>query len=390
MIDAYAIQRIKEAAGIVDVISDFFELRKAGREYECLCPFHDDRHLGSFKISPRRNTYKCFACNASGGPIDFLMEYEGLSFPDALRWLGNKYGIVIDEEQDKFRNVKKAAPKHLHVVEESLPTLEIPESMVRYTEATREENTLAKWLRSLNWDDAQRARITPVLATYRLGNAKDGSTVFWQIDEDGHARTGKMMIYKPDGHRDKEAPRTWIHSKLKHSGWYDETRYTMRQTLFGMHLVNRFPSATLNIVESEKTALVMSVAYGGVLDRIWLATGGLYMLTKQNLQSLIDKGRHIVLYPDRDGVEAWTQRAQEIGYDRLTINAAPVLEWWRPEDGEKADVADVVLRYVRDPRSWKRKDLPKGMQRAGEVLKKMLDKNPAIQMLVNNLNLQVQ
>ena len=92
-IDDYTIQRIKDAADIVEVVSDFIPLKKKGVRYLGLCPFHEDRHLGSFVVYPRGQCYRCFACDAKGGTVDFLMNYAKLTFPDAIRWLGRKYNI---------------------------------------------------------------------------------------------------------------------------------------------------------------------------------------------------------------------------------------------------------------------------------------------------------
>ena len=101
MLDRFDIQRIVDAANVVDVISDFIQLKKCGSEYECLCPFHDDRHMGSFKVSPRINRYHCFSCEADGDAVDFLRAHAGMSFPDAIKYLGAKYGIMV-EGADKF------------------------------------------------------------------------------------------------------------------------------------------------------------------------------------------------------------------------------------------------------------------------------------------------
>ena len=99
MIDKTTEQKIKEAANIVDVISDFLTLKKRGSHYETLCPFHDDRRLGSFVVSPSHNCFVCYSCGAKGGPIEFLMKHQSMNYPDALRWLAQKYGIFVDEEQ---------------------------------------------------------------------------------------------------------------------------------------------------------------------------------------------------------------------------------------------------------------------------------------------------
>lgn len=98
MIDNITKDKIIEAANIVDVVSDFVTLKRAGANYKGLCPFHDDR-TPSFMVSPAKNYCKCFACGKGGNPVGFIMEHEQLSYPDALRWLAKKYGITIQERE---------------------------------------------------------------------------------------------------------------------------------------------------------------------------------------------------------------------------------------------------------------------------------------------------
>ncbi len=87
-----------DAANIVDVVSDFVTLKRAGANLKGLCPFHDDR-TPSFMVSPAKNYCKCFACGKGGNPVGFIMEHEQLSYPDALRYLARKYGIPIEEKE---------------------------------------------------------------------------------------------------------------------------------------------------------------------------------------------------------------------------------------------------------------------------------------------------
>lgn len=98
MIDRQTIDRIMDAADIVDVISEFVNLRRAGASYKGLCPFHDD-HTPSFSVSPSRGVYKCFTCGKAGNVVQFVMDYEQLSYPDALRWLARRYHIEIKERE---------------------------------------------------------------------------------------------------------------------------------------------------------------------------------------------------------------------------------------------------------------------------------------------------
>jgi len=98
MIDRQTVDRILDAANIVDVVSDFVTLRRAGANLKGLCPFHDDR-TPSFMVSPSKNICKCFACGEGGTPVHFIMKHEQLSYPDALRYLAKKYHIEIQERE---------------------------------------------------------------------------------------------------------------------------------------------------------------------------------------------------------------------------------------------------------------------------------------------------
>ncbi len=98
MIDRATITKIIETARIEDVVADFVTLKRAGVNLKGLCPFHDDR-TPSFVVSPVRNFCKSFACGEGGNPVNFIMKHEQLSFPDAIRYLGKKYGIPIQEKE---------------------------------------------------------------------------------------------------------------------------------------------------------------------------------------------------------------------------------------------------------------------------------------------------
>ena len=98
MIDRQTVERIKDAANIVDVVSEFVTLRKAGANYKGLCPFHNEK-TPSFFVSPSRGTCHCFGCGKGGTPVGFIMEHEQMTYPEALRWLANKYHIEIKERE---------------------------------------------------------------------------------------------------------------------------------------------------------------------------------------------------------------------------------------------------------------------------------------------------
>ena len=397
-IDKLIIDRVLDAAKIEEVIGDFdnIQLKKKGVRYLGYCPFHDDRHVGSFVVYPKKQCFKCFSCGAKGGVVEFLKMHEHLSFPDAIRWLGKKYNIETDMTDFNY------TPPPPRPAPPPLELLELPKHLMAGTlvDTALAQDNLVRWIRTgIRWDTIQRKRVEEMIGLYDVGHGKHGHTIFWQIDERGRLRTGKMMKYREDGHRDKEANWNfdWIHATLSRH-WdaerqemtdeppypyphlYDPSRQEAQITFFGYHLLNHWKrkdiDQTVCIVESEKTALLMAIAYGNHAKQVWIACGGLEMLTRERLQPIIDQRRRIILYPDRDGIKKWQQKAEQLHYDRLTVDARPVTEWWKPQDGEKADIADVVIRMINES---------KPMTNIDEVKAKM----PQTSELIDKLNLEI-
>src|SRR5574344_2116122 len=98
MIKKDDIQRILDAVQIVDVVSAFVPLKKRGVNYIGCCPFHNEK-TPSFTVSPTKGIFKCFGCGEAGNAVHFLMKHEHYSYPEALRFLANKYGIEIEEKE---------------------------------------------------------------------------------------------------------------------------------------------------------------------------------------------------------------------------------------------------------------------------------------------------
>ncbi len=98
MIDRETIDRIYAAANIVEVIGDYVTLRKKGVNYQACCPFHNEK-TPSFVVSPTKGVYKCFGCGKGGNAVTFLMEHEQLTYPEAVKLLGKRYGIEVRETE---------------------------------------------------------------------------------------------------------------------------------------------------------------------------------------------------------------------------------------------------------------------------------------------------
>lgn len=364
-------EKIKSAANVVDVIGDFIELRKRGVEYQGLCPFHDDETIGNFSVNPNKGMYKCFACGAGGDAIKFLMEYREtkLTYPEALHYLAHKYSIPVDDDYDKYRwkNIKPAKPRM--IVETHKEMLVMPRDVVLQTMRQTQPNIFIEWLKSLPWNEEQRKRLGDVLWLYCVGRWQD-RVCFWQIDEQGRPRGGKLMRYGLNGKRDKDrktgAP-GWMHNQEGIRERLDMEHHEYRSTLFGFHLLNRYPHAVINIVESEKTALFMTIVYGDMERNLWMACGGLEFLKLESLQPLIDSKRRVWIWPDKDGVEKWQSKVKHLLNDRIQLYTRFFDRYWIEADGPKADVCDVQLRLLCHPDTLTPEPAPKNDTKDNDI-----------------------
>lgn len=180
-----------------------------------------------------------------------------------------------------------------------------------------------------------------LVAKYFIGTSKHwpGAAVFWQIDLHGRIRTGKIMLYDPaTGKRVKEpySHITWVHTKLHPND------FELRQCFFGEHLLAREPLMPVGIVESEKTAVIASGYFPGL---IWLGAGN-----KEGLSSMLKcnvlQNRKILLFPDLNAYELWFKKAKQLS-NIASIKVSNLLETLASvKDKEKgSDLADYLCRY---------------------------------------------
>ena len=197
-----------------------------------------------------------------------------------------------------------------------------------------------------------REQMLQAVQRYRLGRSRDGGVIFWQIDTLGQICDGKIMHYRPDGHRDHLRKPTWVSYLLKRNGLLPE-EFMSEHSLFGTHLLKteNVQSSIFNlqypvaVVEAEKTAVIMSARRPDVL---WLAAGGLSELTAVKLFPL--RGRRIILFPDTDpdgqAYAAWYKVMLEAQHLLgQTIHLSPLLEQKATPDQKqrKIDIADLLL-----------------------------------------------
>jgi hypothetical protein len=199
-----------------------------------------------------------------------------------------------------------------------------------------EKNNFIEFLKTLFTENEVKAVVSKyVIAT---SNYWKGATIFWQIDHDTNIHAGKILQYIPEtGKRaktqDGKGLINWVHSVHK------TREFNLDQCLFGLHLIKETNQKTIALVESEKTAIIMSVFKP---QYTWLATG-----SKQGFkQSLLEpiKQFKIVAFPDKSEYEDWYQRAIELNTVGFKISVCDFLELSQYEKG--SDLADVFIKEV--------------------------------------------
>lgn len=188
---------------------------------------------------------------------------------------------------------------------------------------------------------------TTLFKRYLIGTSKkwNGATIFWQIDNKGVCRSGKVMGYDSEtGKRVKKpySQQTWAHTALG----LDE--FNLEQCLFGLHLYE--PGKIIYLFESEKTALIASLFFK---DVICMATGG-KMQFKQGMLWPIRKAKSIVAYPDLGCFEDWSVKAYEMPFDNIQVSDMLEATAQGQEDG--IDIADILLADIDKNFGWVLKD----------------------------------
>ena len=207
----------------------------------------------------------------------------------------------------------------------------IPEWIVEGS--LQRDNAHVEWLRGVfNPIDVER-----VVGDYQIGGTREGHAVFWQRDAEGRVRTGKIMAYdSTTGKRLKGGGSVdWVHSTMLRQGLVEE--FSLRQCLYGEHLLSRYPSHVVGVVESYKTAHIASIL---MPDIVWTATDSLSGLSCERLAAL--QGRRVILFPDEGrGYEEWSAKISKIAHDvGFDYRISSFVEGG--EYGKGADIADVV------------------------------------------------
>ncbi len=279
---------------------------------------------GAFRIQGDR--WRCFSCGRGGDVLDLIGEIERI--PD-FRGRARR-AEEVSRIDGRMRPI--GAPM---IRRESKPKPEpslIPESVMRASFKAYDQNNFALWLVRVFGEP----KALEVAFMYGIGTSRHwpGACVFWQIDEAGKIRRGKVMLYNSEtGHRVKE-PGNMVAGVHWLLGMADRKP---EPCLFGLHLAAVDRSQPVAVVESEKSAIIGA---GFVPGFTWMATGGKGTLHKSMLEPL--QGRRVVLFPDLGAFDDWMEKAN----CWPGVEVSPLLESRATAEDRAAglDVADFLLR----------------------------------------------
>jgi len=244
------------------------------------------------------------------------------------------------------------------------PLCYIPYEYVTKSKSTN--NVLFKYLETIFPAD----KLQQVANDYLIGSTKARDIIYWQIDYNGKVRTGKVMTYTPDGHRDKTKylGANWIHSILikQHKLPCD---WQLTQCLFGEHLLRKYHDKPVGIVEAEKTALIASLV---VPNFIWLACGGVGNL---NDKVNILRNRKVMLFPDLDGYEKWQEKTKQLPFE---VTVSHTLQQYNDGTSPTMDIADVILKQYKS----------NSKTTGNNTLDNFIARNPEVELLISDLDLR--
>ena len=221
-----------------------------------------------------------------------------------------------------------------------------------YVDRSLDRNLRSDFVSFLKLLFADVDRVVDIVNAYQLGVTKDGHVIYWYIDKDNIVRMGKVIAYKPNGHRNKFYTPLSIPKELSKRGELS-VDYAIKQTLFGEHLLILQANADkyIGIVESEKSAVICSLC---IPDLLWMATGSKCNLQEERLSAI--KERNSILFPDtdKDGgtYRQWMNRSKELNAQGWHLQVSDYLEQVATVEQRwaKIDIADLLIADLQHKR----------------------------------------
>lgn len=360
MIDRNTINRIIDRAEILDVVGDFVSLRKHGNDWIGLCPFHDDTRP-SFHVSPQKNVCKCFACGEGGNPLSFVMKHEHLSFPEAVKYLGRKYGIEVEETQMSEEEKKEASERELLLRANSFARDHFVSSLHNDAEGRRVGLSYFR----------ERGLSDETIKKFELGYSPASYTALYEKvkaegeDPEVFEKTGLLIKRDNGSYIDRYRDRVIypIHSisgnvvgfggrilvKKENTGKYINSPasviYDKSRELYGLYFAKKALSKKDRCLVVEGYMDVLSMHQVGVENVV--ASSGT-ALTAQQVQIIKRYTSNLVLIFDADaaGVKA-ALRGLDVGFEKdMSVSAVLLPEGEDPDSYAQSHTLEEVEAYI--------------------------------------------
>jgi DNA primase len=315
-ISTEVIDRVRDAANIVDVIAQYLDLRKRGQNFVGICPFHNDTRP-SLYVSPVKEIYKCFACGAGGNVFTFLTEYDKISFVDAVKQLGDKYGIEVrlsetTEEKDYYTKLYEIHDYAANLFHKRLLSDE-GKNVIKYlTERGLKIDTIKKFklgLSSSGWEDL----LNKVKAQNYTKDIIEKSGLFTKSEKGIFDRFRDRIMFPISNHAgkviafggralDKDEPAKYLNSP-------ETPLYHKSDVLYGLHLSRQAirEKGAVFLVEGYMDFIQL---YQGGIENVVAASGTAF--TERHVQQVKKFTNRVFL--TYDGDQAGTDAAIRAGY----------------------------------------------------------------------------
>ncbi|MEG1671103.1 MAG: DNA primase [Mucinivorans sp.] len=363
MIDKATIDRIFSAADIVEVIGDFITLRRKGTNYTACCPFHTEK-TPSFMVSPAKGLYKCFGCGKGGGAVNFVMEHEKMTYPEALRYLAKKYNIEIEEKVETPEDIARNNDRESMLVlnswastffENELHTTTTGRTigLSYFRERGFTEATIRKF--GLGYCPEDGARNTMSLSAIKEGYqetflARTGLTIVHEEDHSYYDRfAGRVMfpIHSLAGRVIGFGGRT-MRTDKKTSKYLNSPQsevYDKSHTLYGIFHAKKAITALNKCILVEGYTDVMQMHQSGV-ENVVASSGTSLTVEQVRLIKRFTRTVTVIYDGDQAGIKASLRGIDIILAQGLTVRVVPLPEGEDPDSFARTHSCQELTDYI--------------------------------------------
>jgi DNA primase len=362
MIDKATVDRIFSAADIVEVISDFVTLRKKGVNYQACCPFHNEK-TPSFVVSPTKGFFKCFGCGKGGNAVTFVMEHEGMSYVEALKYVAKKYGIEVAERTLSDEEMRRNDDRESMMVLNSWAAEWFKNSLHHSEEG---KSVGLSYFRHRGFSDA-------IIERFQLGYCPKGGETFTRAafgagyKEEFLTGTGLTIIKENGGYYDRFMERVMfpIHSMsgrvvafggrtlrtdkkvAKYQNSPESEIYSKKQTLYGIFFAKKAIAQQRNAILVEGYTDVISMHQAGV-ENVVASSGTSLTVEQIKLLKRFTDNITVIYDGDDAGIKASLRGIDMILREGMNVRVVLLPDGEDPDSFARTHNATQLQDYIRE------------------------------------------